>query len=76
MCVHVRVCLGMIVKPWQGESLGLQGLSSVEPWEEEFREVTVPHDSEDTFVQITCYKYLNSFKQCSADPQVCVFKSD
>jgi len=36
----------------------------------------VQHSSEDTFVQKTCYKYLNPFKQISADPSICVLKSD
>jgi len=62
------------MKPWQGRSLGLQGLLS--HGGKEFRGVTVPHPSEDTFVQNTCYKYLNPFKQISAYPQICVLKSN
>jgi len=72
--VCVCVCLSVIVKPQQGGSQGLQGLSS--HGGKEFHEVTVQHPSEDTFVQNTCYKYLNPFKQISADTQICVLKSD
>jgi hypothetical protein len=48
----VCVCLSVIMKPRQGGSLGLQGLSS--HGGKEFHEVTVQHPSEDTFVQNTC----------------------